>query len=198
MMIWGNKAMNSDKKKLIAEYALSNEDNLILTAQVVKTFDYILEKLVIDVMEDLESELEDILGKKWTIYNNIKDKPLGRSNFAIMKNTWKDLYVIGFMPGKTRLRNFNFYVWRDSDIVKEPIKNGILTTLLNENYKKGNSYENGDWWQYVDKEYENWTDEENLKKLYNKTEIVSYFKNQLLRIKEIIEPIIDKEIKSYF
>lgn len=197
-MIWGNKAMNSDKKKLIAEYALSNEDNLMLTAQVAKTFYYILEKLVIDVMEDLESKLEVVLGKKWTIYNNIKDNPFGRSDFAIMKNTWKDLYAIGFMPDKTRLRNFNFYVWRDSDIVKKPIKNGILTTLLNENYKKGNSYENGDWWQYVDKEYENWTDEENLKKLYNKTEIVSCFKNQLLRIKEIIEPIIDKEIKSYF
>lgn len=61
--------------------------------------------------------------------------------------------------------------------------------MINENYKKGNTYKRGDWWQYVDNHYRNWTDEETLTKLYEKNEMVNYFKDQLIKIKCIIDRI---------
>jgi hypothetical protein len=187
--------MNNEKTNLIVEYVLTSEENLRLSSQVVRAFDDVIKRLVKDFLEQLEKELMLTLGDEWIIQNDLKDDVFSRSGFSISKKKWKDLYSIGFFAETTGLRNFDFYVWRNIEVISSP--NNLINQLINENYKKGNVYRRGDWWQYVDNHYRNWTDEETLTKLYEKNEMVNYFKDQLIKIKCIIESTIDNEIKKY-
>ena len=187
--------MGTEERNLIVEYVLTSEENLLLSSQIVKAFDSVLEKLAKAFFEQLENELLLMLGDEWRVYNDIKDDIMGKKSFSISKKMWNGLYAIGLYPERTRLRDFDFYVWRKKEIISSP--NKVINKLINENYKKGNIYENGDWWQFVDNCYLNWNDEETLIKLYEKNEMVSYFKEQFIKIKNIVELTIDNEIIKY-
>ncbi|NOH17265.1 hypothetical protein [Clostridium cochlearium] len=186
--------MDNEKKNLIVEYALANKENLLLFSQIAKAFDDVIEKLVKSFSEELENELTLILGNDWIIHNDIKNDVFGKTGFSISKKKWNEFYSIGFYAENRGLRNFDFYVWRDIDIIKSP--NKLINQLINENYKKGNVYKKGDWWQYIDEPYRNWTDEKAIIKLYEQSEMVKYFKEQFLKLKDIVEPIIDKELSK--
>ena len=189
--------MENEKKKIVAEFALSNEENLRLTSQIVSSFDSILEKLIRNFLSKLSKSLKDELGDEWIIIDELSENPLGTDTLYITKVKWKKLYSIGFAPANQRGRNFYVGVFRTRGNIEEPIKSGIITTTLSEKYKKGRRDNWWDWWTYVDEAYRNFSNEDTLIRLYHQTEIAEYFKSNLLKIKEIIEPIIDKEIKPY-
>lgn len=187
--------MDKEKTNIIVEYVLTSKENLLLSSQIVKAFDEVIKKIAKDFLEQLENELISVLGDEWIIHNALKDNILGRSGFSISKKKWNDLYSIGFFAEKKGLRDFSFYVWRNIQVIGTP--SNIINKFINENYKKGNTYKHGDWWQYVDINYRNWRDETTLIKLYEKDEIVKYFKEQFMKIKYIVEPLIDNDIKKY-
>ena len=191
--------MESEKKNLIAEHALLSEENFLLTAQVEKAFEEVMNRLINALLKKLDAELQHELGSEWAIENYFDDKAFALWCFKIYKNKWvhKDdpLYWIGFAPDRRRLGNFHFYTMRDDDIVKPALPS--VNQALNNNYKKGRKGATSDWYQYVDSDYMNWTDDETLVKLYRQDDMVQYFKEQFIKIKDIIEPIVDKEIKKY-
>lgn len=189
--------MENEKKNIITEFALSNEENLRLTSQIVSSFDIILEKLIRDFLSKLSESLKDGLGDEWIIYDELSENPLGTNALFITKVKWKELYSIGLAPANQKGRNFYVGVFRTGGNIEEPIKSGIITATLSEKYKKGKREDWWDWWAYVDEAYKNFSSEDTLLSLYHQTEIVEYFKSSLLKIKKIIEPIIDKEIKPY-
>ena len=183
--------MINEKKTLIIEYVLENKENLLLSSQIAKAFDDIIEKLVKSFSEALEEKLTLQLGDDWIIQNDIKNDVFGKKGFSISKKKWNKIYSIGFYAENRELRNFDFYVSRNINIIKNP--NKLINKLINENYKKGNVYKTGDWWQYIDDPYRNWKEEKAIIKLYEKDEMVMYFEEQFLKLRDIVEPIIDKQ-----
>lgn len=51
--------------------------------------------------------------------------------------------------------------------------------------------------QYVDHDYLNWTHDDTLVKLYRQEEMINYLTEEFIKMKDIIEPIVDAEIKKY-
>lgn len=187
--------MKNEKWDLIAEHALLNEDNLLLSLELFEAFEEVMNRLISEFLKELEMEILSRLGSEWTIVTDFENDAVKRWFFGIEKKKWQGNYTIGINPEKVKLSNFVFYTWRNEDIFKSPITE--VTKMLNENYKKGKTYKMNDWYQSVDKDYLNWMDADTLCKLYHKKEFVAYFKEQFFIIKDIVEPIIDKKMKKY-
>ena len=107
------------------------------------------------------------------------------------------LYEFGFSTEGKKLGDFYFYALRNTEVIKKPIN--AVTQALNEQYKKGRKGADvaSDWWQYVDQDYRTWTHDETLVKLYRQEEMVTHFKEHIIKMKAIIEPIVDGEIGKY-
>jgi len=187
--------MKNEKWNLIAEHALLNEDNLLLSLEMFEAFEEVMNRLISEFLKELEIELLSRLGSEWTIENQFEDNTFKKWTFGIQKKEWQGNYIISIWPENGKLRNFTFYTWRAEAIFKSPITE--VTKMLNENYRKGKTYQLNDWYQSVDKDYLNWMDADTLRRLYHKKEFVAYFKEQFLLIKDIVEPIIDKKMKKH-
>jgi len=186
--------MSDEKQNIIVEHALLNKDNLLMYLEIFNSFEKIMNRLISDFLRELESELFAHLGYSWIIINNFDNNAFERWYFTIQKKTWQNVYAIGLNPENQKLRNFCFYTWRNSDILKNPVT--TVTEMLNQNYMKGRKYRDNDWYQAVDMHYLNWTDMETISKLYYKKEMITYFKEHMLKIKDIVEPIIDDELSK--
>lgn len=189
--------MENEKNNIVTEFALSSEEKLRLTSQIVSSFDSLMEKLIKDFLIELKKELEKELRDGWEVCDELSKNPLGTNFFFITKNKWEKLYAIGFAPDNQKGRNIYIGVFRNEGTIDKPIKSGIITYELNEKFKKGKPANTWDWWTYVDETFRYWGNEDTLISLYHKTKIVEYFKSNLFRIMEIVEPIIDKEIKPF-
>lgn len=188
--------MENELRDLISEHVLLNEENLRMTVQIVTAFNDIREKLITEFLSNVKKELLSKLDSDWVVQDKLSDNVFEKCEFSITKKTWKRLYFIGFAPDKKGAKDVYIGVYRQGDKLNKPLKQGMLTNLLNENYKKGNCTNWWDWWQYVDSSFRNWDEEESLVKMYYRTEFVSYFVGQIINIKDIVEAVIDKEIKT--
>lgn len=191
--------MENEKRNLIAEHALLTEGNFMIAVQVEKSFQEIMNRLISKLLNKLEEELTAVLGPEWEMESGFDDNAFEKHwSFVIFKKNWvhaeRALYYFGFSPDRTRLGDFYFYANRNTEIIKEPID--TVYCALNEKYKKGRKAYS-DWWQYVDQEYINWMSEETLLKLYRQEEMVTYFVEQFVKMKDIIEPIIEGEVRRY-
>jgi hypothetical protein len=186
--------IDSDKKKFIAQHALQNKENLLLSLDIYNSFEEVMNNLVSIFLNELKKQLLENLGDEWEISlffenNNVFGK--GEVGLEIWKKLWKEKHVVAFSNDKTKLGDFNFFVWREA---KTPIRG--ITETLNTKFIKGYKYgEYIDWYVYVDKKYANWLDEDTISLLYDKKEMLEYFKDNLLKIAKIVEPIIDKKFK---
>jgi len=199
MMMGRAKTMENEKRNFIAEHALLTEENFLLAAQVEKSFEEIMNRLVGNLLGKLKEELIEILGTDWEVENNFEKNAFDKNwSFVIFKKSWADdeyaFYWFGFEPDKRKLGDFYFFAERNSELIKTPLT--AVYQALNEQYKKGRKARQ-DWWQYVDQDYQNWTHEETLVKLYRQEEMLKYFTEQFIIMKNIIEPIVDEEMKKY-
>lgn len=189
--------MANKEKELIASYVLQNEGNLEVALKIAFAFDEIRKKIILDFLEALEKDLSKSLDHKWVIKNDLKENVFDHwRGLYITKNEWREdlLYRIGFASEKYGARGFIIGVTKKQE--SQPIEGGKLNKLLGEKYKPGLASSHWEWYQWVEGNYGNWDNEEVLIKMYQKQETVSYFKEQILRIKEIAEPIIDEAVKS--
>ena len=190
--------MENEKKKFIADHALLTEENFLLAAQVEKSFEEIMNRLVGKLLGNLEKELNGILGPEWEVETGFEDNAFDKWYFCIYKKKWlrdeQALYDFGFQADRRRLSDFYFYAIRNTKIIKTPLT-AVKEAL--EKYKKGGKGGVSDWWQYIDSDYRNWTNEETLVKLYRQEEMVKHFVEQFIIMKNIIEPIVDEEMKKY-
>jgi len=187
--------IESDKKEFIAEHALQNKENLLLSLDIYNSFEEIMNQLVSSFLKELKQQLLESLGNGWEIevsfenYNVFGREQVG---LTIWKKLWKEKNAVCFSNDRTRLDYFTFYVWREA---KTPIKG--ITETLNTKFIKGCKYgEDIDWYVMADKKYINWLDEDTISLLYDKKEMLDYFKDKLLKIAKIVEPIIDKKFKQ--
>lgn len=191
--------MENEKKNFIVDHALLTEDNFLIATQVAKSYEEIMNKLVGDLLRKLVSILEEALGPEWESETGFEDHAFDKWYFIIFKKSWfideRSAYYFGFESDRRKLSDFYFFSMRNDEIIKNPIND--IYKALNENYRKGRKATYFDWWQYVDQDYLNWTDDKTVVKLYRQDEMVRYFSEQIIKMKEIIEPIIDVEIKNY-
>jgi hypothetical protein len=189
---------NIGEKELITNFVLKNEDNLRIALKIVSAYDEIQREIVSNFSQELTKALREELNKEWEITNELTNKEW--RYFSITKKKWNKGYVIGFETHPhPSLRNFYFAVIRHKQKFPKPVDKGILKKKLDEYIKGwpevGPEDINYEWWQYVRKDYLNWDEEEFFVKLHNKEKsILDYFKGNLLTIKGIIEPIIDKAL----
>ena len=155
-----------------------------------------MNQLVSSFLKELKQQLLESLGNGWEIevsfenYNVFGREQVG---LTIWKKLWKEKNAVCFSNDRTRLDYFTFYVWREA---KTPIKG--ITETLNTKFIKGCKYgEDIDWYVMADKKYINWLDEDTISLLYDKKEMLDYFKDKLLKIAKIVEPIIDKKFKQW-
>jgi len=200
MMLGRMKKLENEKKNFIADHALLTEENFMLAAQVEKSFEEIMNRLVGKLLSKLTEELTEILGSEWEIGNYFNEDAFSKHwNFVIWKKKWEynadGVYWFGFTPDKTRLGDFHFYAMRDSEVMTKPLN--AVNQTLNDHYKKGRKDTNIDWWQYVDHDYLNWTHDDTLVKLYRQDEMINYLTEQFIKMKDIIEPIVDAEFEKY-
>jgi len=187
--------IESDKKEFIAEHALQNKENLLLSLDIYNSFEEVMNQLVSSFLKELKKQLLESLGNEWEIEvpfenNNVFGR--AKVRLHIWKKLWKGKHFIAFSNDKTKLSDFNFFVWREA---KTPIKG--ITETLNTKFIKGCKYgEDIDWYVMADKKYINWLDEDTISLLYDKKEMLDYFKDKLLKIAKIVEPIIDKKFKQ--
>lgn len=186
--------IDSDKKKFIAQHALQNKENLLLSLDIYNSFEEVMNNLVSNFLKELKKQLLESLGNEWEIkvpFENDNVFGRGKVELTIWKKLWKEKNTVCFNNDRTRLDYFTFYVWREA---KTPTRG--ITETLNTKFIKGYKYgEYIDWYVYVDKKYANWLDEDTISLLYDKKEMLEYFKDNLLKIAKIVEPIIDKKFK---
>ncbi len=192
------KKMENEKKNFIADHALLTEENFLIAAQVANSFEEIINRLVNKLLIKLEEELSAILGLEWEVEYSFDDNAFDGWYFCIFKKKWlrneQALYDFGLRIEGKKLNGFYFYAIRNTDVMKKPLN--AVNQALNEQYKKGRKAVS-DWWQYVDHDYRNWTHDETLVKLYRQEEMITYLIEQFIKIKTVIEPIIDEEVKKY-
>ena len=193
--------MENEKKNFIADHALLTEENFLLAAQVANSFEEIINRLVAKLLKNLKDDLTNVLGPEWKIDSSFENNAFDDWYFCIYKKKWlfdeKSVYDFGFSTDGKKLDGFYFYAIRNTEVIKKPLN--TVNQALNEYYIKGRKGAGvvSDWWQYVDHDYRTWTHDETLVKLYRQEEMVKYFKEQIITMKAIIEPIVDEEIKQY-
>ena len=83
----------------------------------------------------------------------------------------------------------------DVTIKCSPEKIEAVYHALNEQYEIGRNNGYSEWYRYADPLYLNWTEEATLKLLYNKKNMTEYFRQNLLKIIEIVANKKTKGIK---
>lgn len=186
--------VSKGEEELIIDYALQNEDNLKIIISIMNSFDKIREKIIVPFLEAFEKTLQESLNDKWLIKNELKENLFELyKGFYIFRNDWKGDYSIGFSCERRLARGFIIGVAKNDKI--EPIGGGKLKEVLDENYIKGLASKNWEWYRWLEPPYLNWDNEDVLiKMLFKKEEAVNYFREHLLRIKEIASPLIDEAV----
>ena len=190
--------MENKKKEMIADHAILTEENFLLSAQVAKSFEEIMNRRVGELLKKLEADLKKVLGPKWETESSFNENSFDRWYFILYKKEWvvneRALYYFGFAPEKRKLDEFHFYAMRDVTVMKKPVD--AVYQALNEQYKPGRKGTVSDWYQYIDQDYLNWTNDETLVKLYRQAAMIEYLIEQFIKMKDIIEPIVDAEVKK--
>lgn len=111
----------------------------------------------------------------------------------MLRKVGGEKYRIGFRGSSPRATNFIIGICKKPDITHlDPQK----LTKLNEKYGPGKNENWWTWYQSVHEHYRNW-DEKVLMMMYKKDEkAITYFRDYILGIKEIAEPVIDEAVRS--
>lgn len=192
--------MNFEKEKMIAGHACMTEENFLTAVSVAKAYETIIYTVVTDFLSGLKMQLSESLGDDWVIEDNVKERGvLKKWSFWLYKKAWEKsdevcAYEIGFFADALELKSMHFYAMRCAEIFPEKIES--VYHALNEQYKIGRNNGYSEWYRYADPLYLNWTEEATLKLLYNKKNMTEYFRQNLLKIIEIVAPIIDEKLKK--
>jgi hypothetical protein len=139
--------------------------------------------------------MKEQLDNQWIVINQLKENPFDRyKGFFVAKKGWRDNYEIGISSERYGARGFIIGVKKNEK--SQPIDGGKLKSLIDDKYKPGSASPLWEWYQWIEYIYGNWDNEEILIKMYKKDEAVNYFKEHILRIKEIVEPVVDEVVKS--
>jgi len=183
--------------ELIVDYALENESNLEIALKIAFAFNEIRKKIIIDFLDALENALRESLDNEWTIQNNLKKDVFAKwKGCYIAKKKWQDICLIGIESDSSDAKNFFVTVRKNKEQIPEAIGGGKLKNLLDKEYRPGSGGEQWIYWKYFEGIYRNWDEEVLIKMSFKKDEIVRYFKEQILRIKDIATPVIDEAVKS--
>lgn len=183
--------INKGESKVIIDYAFKDVENLKIALKVGYAFTEIKEGIINDFLDALESALKpDLDNDKWEIKKNIH-----KAGFYITKRQWQGKYAIAFQSERSGLREFTIGVVKDHPktvrIDAEKLKN-LLDKEFNRPAKQSNWWE---WRQWIDDPYQNWDNEQTLIEMkFQKNKVVSYFREYILRIKNIAEPVIDEAV----
>ena len=194
-----------NEQEVILDHVFESNDNLETALKLCFNFDAIKERLLRKFISDLTYKTLKGLGNQWqktlpfrpTPTNVLEQwyvvgfekKDWGKAPFSIALSAQKpsaNEFIIGiYGKGKESKLNKTY----GSDLKK----------IVDEKYDKGSSSDGWWWYQNLEDEYLNWTNKDFLLKLIDKeskTELIDYFKNELLLLAQTTESEISKMIKS--
>jgi hypothetical protein len=181
------KMVSEQDRKMASDYILGDLDNLRVAGIVWSAKPQIQELILAGFLNTLETTLKQRLGKGWTITNPGPEMAKRFVEFRIAKDTWADQRAVVLAPeGKS------FY-WGIRKSKDAPFADGGgVARELHASYPKGKSDAEWEWWVWVDEEFKDLDNVETLIKLQAKQEALSYFQDHLMRIIEIVDPILER------
>ncbi|HHW43584.1 MAG TPA: hypothetical protein GXX25_07210 [Desulfotomaculum sp.] len=186
--------ISKEEKEIILDFVFKDQDTLRMVLVAGAVYDEIRKKIIVSFSELLENEIKKFLDNKWLIDNILKERPLERyACFGVRKKEWGERYGIYIEAQGTGAKEFII------GILKKPEAPQIneLKELLDNKCGQGNSHEWWVWYRKVDEHYKSWDDEHVLVEMYFKNEEhINYFKEEILKIKELASDLIDKAVRS--
>jgi len=180
-----------DERDMIVDYVI-NSKNVELALKIGASFDKIRERIIVVFLKNLETALKDRLNNDWAIENSLIKNVFDHwRRISIAKKNWNDKYNIGISSEKHGARGFIIGILKGNE-KQEIIKDDILRKAL-DNYKKGLQSPYWEWYINCEGHFKDWDNEEVLLSMHKydgKSDI--YFMNEIMNIKDIAEPIIDK------
>jgi len=186
--------ISNEEKGIILDFVFRDQDTLGMALVAGGVYDEIRKKIIVSFSELLENEIKKFLGNEWLIDNTFKKNPLARYVcFGVRKKKWGERYGICIEAQGTGAREFIIGIWK----IPEAPQINELKELLDKEWRRGNSNDFWVWYRKVDERYKNWDDEHVLFEMYFKNEeYINYFKEELLKIKEMVSDLIDKVVGS--
>lgn len=192
--------MDNEMKNVIVNYILESEDNLRLAYKVASAFNNIKESVYKGFLLKLQEELYREFDKnEIKIINEFYDNPMGAwQKFYIRKNKWNEKYTIAFGANRKQKIYFGINIMENKKTeIDKKIRKKLDSGCINNSIK---SFEEDYWiWEiWLNEEYGNWGDEEVLANLWGGVhgenfKILNYFKNLIIQVINIIDPIIKGE-----
>lgn len=190
----------NDKKEVLINFATERLEYFEKCLLIGFNFNEIIKITIINFLLQLKEELRKSLANEdgWEFcgnptYGDMLENPLTIfSGLFITKNNWGKKFLIGISADKSMARDIIIGIYRGGEVKAKKVANGKLIDLLNTKFKPGYHSDYWEWWSYLDNNYRNWYNEEVLIKIYKKDDLVELIKKQIIAIKNIATPIIDK------
>jgi len=185
--------VDKEAKQVVLEYVLGREENLKTALLVCSAYEDLKKTIISAFAEDLKRELEGALSAGWVVdFSPLINQPLDRwTGFSIWKETWGTRYGIGVEAQRSGARDFIIGVYKRKEERHIP----DLKTALDDKVTYGKSNDWWVWWQWVSDHYRNWDSETTLVDMWCQREsVVTYFRDQIMAIKEVSETYIDRAI----
>ena len=178
---------NANKGKIIIEHALKNEENLEMTLDIIFA-GYELRQRIINnfwgklqdfIKQDFKKKGLDMQGDFQGYWGTSKSEDLPQITIYIQHRSEKNKFI-------------GIHV--DSDSFNNSPTRNFLKSKLDDEWGKGDDH--GYWiWKTSNWKYKNWQDPDTLIKMHT-GEAVEDIGNDLLKIVEVAEPVIDEWVKE--
>ena len=194
---------SSTERDIILEHALRNQENLETTLDIGFAFSELRKRIIVGFLDKLKGFVLEKLGdpdkSKWKVNDDSDDSlrncPLEQYKaFSFGKKSWKNH---GVALESQKDGNVIIDVWRKPSVPRFQPED-LLRKELNHSVRQGQgapSNKYWEWYHYLDDPYRNWNTKETLIKLYN-GEAVEKLGQDLVRIIEVAEPIIDAHVQK--
>jgi len=183
------------EEQTLTEFVLESETHIDAAARMARVFPLVQRRIVLPILDALETKLRKTLGADWEIYN-CKNEILvdNYPGFTVSRKSWGEVYVN--FESQTREGGTVIGIWRK----REPAL-GALDSALADAFAKANlSGDANIYWAWVRElppEVGDWNAAPALAAMqFQQAETTDYFAEQILTTHRIAAPVIDSFIRK--
>jgi len=181
--------MNASETEIIIEHALISEANMVLAAKVGGAFKHLQQRVIHRFLERLQDELRGAFGSDWSV--ELETKERGSPYLYARRSSWPEAVNFGIRSDNGCISWVYIYVTKCGGT----FPNGSVDQELEEALAELGRWKISDHlhFAYPDK-HRNWGEQETLVDLYRANEALEYVKALLIRTRDAVAPIIDRNV----